>query len=104
MKTTTASGWSLATWLVESLPQSTSAVLEIPVARWGSRITLTPSGARRRAISVSSGVESESPVTSSVCSGCFCAGCSPRVSGSKFSGVAGGTLAVAKAGKFPAPK
>ena len=45
--------------------------LEIPVPRCGSRITSTPSGASRRASSVSSGVDSESPVTSSVSSACF---------------------------------
>ena len=55
------------------MPQSTRPVLEMPVARCGSRMTCTPApwSASLRAISMSSGVESESPVTSSLCSGCW---------------------------------
>ena len=67
MKRTTASGSSWDACVEESWPQSTRPVLEIPVARCGSRVTCTPApwSASLRAISMSSGVESESPVTSS---------------------------------------
>src|SRR5215211_8903438 len=91
MKTTTASGSSRATCEVESWPQSTKVVLEIAVPRCGSRTTSTPCGARRRASSVSSGVASESPVTSKVSSGCFGGVGAPTWAGSNASGVTGGT-------------
>ena len=62
MKTTIASGSSLATWLVESLPQSTKPLLEMPVPSCGWRSTFTlpvalgelSAPARRRAASTSS--------------------------------------------------
>src|SRR5829696_285783 len=67
MKSTTASGSSFAACVDESWPQSTRPELEIPVARWGSRVTSTaaPWSANLRAVSMSSGVDRESPVTSS---------------------------------------
>ena len=80
MKRTTASGSSSEAWLVESLLQSTRPVLEIPVARCGSRVTWTPEpwSASLRAISMSSGVDSESPVTSRRWSGCGVLGAGGR--------------------------
>src|SRR3954452_3322441 len=72
MNRTTASGSSSAAWVEESLPQSTRPVFEMPVARCGSLVTCTPApwSANLRASSMSSGVESESPVTSRRSSGC----------------------------------
>ncbi len=97
MKTTTASGRSRATWLRESLAQSRTSLFEIPVARCGSRTTSTPSGESRRASSWSSGIESESPVTSSFSSGRLAGGGEPIATGSKASGPIGGTRSPAGA-------
>src|SRR3954447_11879164 len=92
MKTTIASGWSCATWRAASLPQSTSTDWEIAVPMCGSRIVLTPAWpASERATSRSSGIDMESPVTSTVCSGRGGAGFRPRARASKASGVTGGT-------------
>ncbi len=97
MKTTTASGLSLRTWSEDSWPQSTRKLLEMPEPRCGSRSTFTPAGASERASEVSSGVDSESPVTSSVFSGFGAGGFSPSAAGSNASGVTGGTPVVCSA-------
>ena len=89
MNITTASGVLCLTCSAESWPQSTRSVLEMPVPRCASRTVLTPSDARSRASSASSGWASESPVTSSVPSFASRLGFSPSAAGSKASGVTG---------------
>src|SRR2546423_1024879 len=91
MKTTTPSGCSFSSWLVDSRPQSTSTLFEMPVPTCGSRITRAPLPASRRARSWSSGIDIESPVTSSVCRARFGGGLPPTAEGSNASGVTGGT-------------
>ena len=93
MKTTVASGRRSDTCSLDSLPQSTRPVFEIPVPTCGSRSTSIPSSlsARRRAISTSSGMASESPVTSSLSSARGGSGLAPSSAGSKESGETAGT-------------
>ena len=60
----------------------------MPLPTWGSWITCTPFGVSRRARSASSGIDIESPVTSSVCRGRLGGALSvPIAAGSNASGV-----------------
>ena len=79
---TTASGASRRVWRAASSPQSASPSFDSPVPTCGSRSTSTPSPTSRRASSASSGIESESPVTSSLPSGRFAGAASPSCAGS----------------------
>ena len=83
MKTTIASGSSSRVWRTEIEPQSPTCALEMPVPTCGSRTTSIPSPSSRRATSASSGIDSESPVTSTVSSSRGSGGSSPIARGSK---------------------